>query len=53
MVLRLYGSELRKYNKEEWENLASCIKTEQIPPRDIFEIFLNNPEFAEWYKTRK
>jgi len=42
-----------KYSKEEWEGLATCIKTEQIPPRDIFEIFLNNPEFAEWYKTRK
>ena len=39
-----------KYNKEEWENLASCIKTEQIPPRDVFEIFQNNPEFKKWYK---
>jgi len=42
-----------KYNKEEWENLASCIKTEQIPPRDVFVIFQNNPEFKKWYKTRK
>jgi uncharacterized protein YecE (DUF72 family) len=42
-----------KYNKEEWENLASCIKTEQIPPRDVFAIFQNNPEFKKWYKTRK
>jgi len=41
-----------KYNKEEWEGLATCIKTEQIPPRDIFEIFLNNPEFAEWYRNK-
>tara|TARA_Y100000022_G_scaffold47464_1_gene40039 strand:+ start:597 stop:734 length:138 start_codon:yes stop_codon:yes gene_type:complete len=41
-----------KYNKEEWENLASCIKSEQVPPRDVFEIFLNNPEFAEWYRNK-
>ena len=36
-----------KYNKEEWEGLATCIKTEQIPPRDIFEIFLNNISSVE------
>ena len=42
-----------KYNKEEWENLASFIKTEQIPPRDVFEIFQNNPEFKKWYKKKK
>ena len=42
-----------KYSKEEWENLASCIKTEQIPPSDIFKIFQSNPEFEEWYKTKK
>ena len=28
-----------KYNKEEWENLATCIKTEQVPPRDVYAIF--------------
>lgn len=42
-----------KYNKEEWENLATCIKTEQVPPHDVFAIFQNNPEFKKWYKTRK
>ena len=31
-----------KYNKEEWENLATCIKTEQVPPHDVFAIFQNN-----------
>ena len=39
-----------KYSKEEWESLASCIKTEQVSPSDIFKIFQSNPEFAEWYK---
>ena len=45
--------QLMKYNKEEWDNLASCIKTEQISPRDVFKIFKDNPEFEEWYKKKK
>ena len=42
-----------KYNKEEWENLATCIKTEQVPRRDVYAIFKDNPEFEEWYKKKK
>ena len=42
-----------KYNKEEWENLATCIKTEQVLPRDVYAIFKDNPEFEEWYKKKK
>jgi len=39
-----------KYKHEDWEALATCIKTEQVPAADIVAIFEDNPEFAEWYK---
>ena len=39
-----------KYKKEDWEALATCIKTEQIPAADINAILNDNPDFAEWYK---
>ena len=42
-----------KYNKEECDNHASCIKTQQISQRDVFAIFKDNPEFEEWYKKKK
>jgi len=38
------------YKKEDWEALATCIKTEQVPAADIVAIFNDNPEFAVWYK---
>ena len=37
------------YEKKDWESLAVCIKTEQIPAHGIVEIFNDNPEFKEWY----
>ena len=40
------------YRKEDWEALATCIKTEQVPAADIVSIFNDNPEFAEWYKSK-
>ena len=39
-----------KYKKEDWEALATCIKTEQIPAADVVAILNDNPEFAVWYK---
>jgi hypothetical protein len=39
-----------KYKKEDWESLATCIKTEQVPAADIVAIFKDNPDFEEWYK---
>lgn len=41
-----------KYKKEDWEALATCIKTEQVPASDIVAIFNDNPEFAKWYKEK-
>ena len=38
------------YKKEDWQALATCIKTERIPAADVVAIFEDNPEFAEWYK---
>jgi len=39
-----------KYKHEDWEALATCIKTEQVPAADVVAIFNDNPEFADWYK---
>ena len=41
-----------KNKKEDCEALATCIKTEQVPAADIVSIFNDNPEFAEWYKSK-
>ena len=41
-----------EYKKEDWEALATCIKTEQVPAADIVAIFEDNPDFAEWYKKK-
>jgi hypothetical protein len=38
------------YKEEDWEALATCIKTEQVPAADIVSIFNDNPEFQTWYK---
>jgi hypothetical protein len=37
------------YKEEDWEALATCIKTEQVPDADIVSIFNDNPEFKDWY----
>jgi len=41
-----------KYKKEDWQAVADCIRSDQVPAADIVAIFKDNPEFAEWYKTK-
>lgn len=38
------------YNKEDWQAVAECIRSDQVPAQDIVAIFEDNPEFAKWYK---
>jgi len=38
------------YEKKDWQAVADCIRSEQVPAHDIVAIFQDNPEFARWYK---
>ena len=38
------------YRKEDWEALATCIRSEQVPADQLSLIFNENQDFAEWYK---
>ena len=41
----------RKIDTYEYESLETCIKTEQVPPAEIAEIFTDKA-YYEWYKKR-
>ena len=41
----------RKVDTYEYENLETCIQTEQVPPSEIAEIFTDKP-FYKWYSKR-
>ena len=38
------------YEEKDWENVAVCIRSEQISAPEIVAIFNDNPEYKEWYK---
>ena len=37
------------YEEKDWENVATCIRSEQISAPEVVAIFNDNPEFKEWY----
>jgi hypothetical protein len=39
----------RKLKKSEYENLAECIVSDQVPPQDIAEYF-EDKKFYKFYK---
>ena len=41
----------RKVDTYEYENLETCIQTEQVPPSEIAEIFTDKA-FYKWYSKR-
>jgi len=41
----------RKVDTYEYESLETCIKTEQVPPNEIAELF-TDPDFYKWYADR-
>ena len=41
----------RKVDTYEYESLEQCIKTEQVPPNEIAELF-TDPDFYKWYADR-
>lgn len=41
----------RKVDTYEYEDLETCIKTDQVPEAEIAELFTDN-EFYKWYAER-
>ena len=41
----------RKVDTYEYESLETCIRTEQVPPSEIAEIFTDKA-FYKWYSKR-
>ena len=38
-------------NKDEYQELADCIRSDQLSARQVVEEFEADPEFAKWYKN--
>ena len=43
---------LVKYKKKEWQNVADCIRSEQVPAFEVQLIFDQNKDFHKWYKKK-
>ena len=41
-----------QYKKEQWQEVADCIRSEQVPAFETQLIFDQNKEFAKWYKEK-
>lgn len=39
-------------DKKDWENLAACIRSEQLSAKQVIDTFRDNPDFACWYIER-
>ena len=46
------GVKVIKYKKEEWQNVADCIRSDQVPAFEIQLIFDQNKDFYKWYKKK-
>ena len=40
-----------KIKKSEYQNIADCIRSDQVPASAVFEYFSNKP-FYSWYKKK-
>ena len=43
---------LVKYKKEQWQEVADCIRSDQVPAFEVQLILDTNPEFAKCYKKK-
>jgi hypothetical protein len=41
-----------KYKKEQWQEVADCIRSDQVPAFEINLIFEQNKDFYKWYKKK-
>ena len=42
---------LVKYKKKDWQNVADCIRSDQVPASHIVEYF-GDKMFYKWYKKK-
>ena len=38
--------------KDKYQQLADCIRSDQLSPQQIFAEFKNDSEFENWYKMK-
>jgi len=41
-----------KYKKSEWQHVADCIRSDQVPAFEVQLILDQNKDFAKWYKQK-
>jgi len=46
------GIKVVKYKKEQWQEVADCIRSDQVPTFEIELIMSQNKDFAKWYKKK-
>lgn len=42
----------QKIKKEDYQNWADCIRSDQVPADRIYSIWQENPEFYRWYQKQ-
>ena len=42
---------ISKLKKSEYQNIADCIRSDQVPANEIVEIFTDK-KFYKWYKKK-
>ena len=46
------GIKVIHYKKEQWQEVADCIRSDQVPTFEINLIFEQNKDFYKWYKKK-
>jgi len=41
-----------KVNKDQFQEYADCMRSDQVPAKEMVDIFNNNPQFHEWYMKK-
>jgi len=37
---------------KDFESIAMCIRSDQVPASEVYEMWENDPVFYKWYKQR-
>lgn len=43
---------MERRDKDEYQELADCIRSDQLSARQVVVEFEEDPEFAKWYKKK-
>jgi len=41
-----------KVNEDQYQEYADCMRSDQVPAKDMVAIFNHNPKFHEWYQRK-